>query len=177
VVVLFYSCEDKFPKQERPEKPEESHWRTTHQYFSVKVENVSVVPPYYTIEEIKKVESRRPLSMFRRQNHTDMSFHEYGHGSGSGVRRDGAGRYNFTFDWELSDGILSLTETDDKDPYGGLFLSYNRGAMEWVDWMVEEFSEDKMVLSMEESARMNGIYAGWNEIHTYRYTFERVKTE
>ncbi len=181
VFAFLYSCEKK--PYEKPEEPKDPYWRTTHQYFNLAVDEVW---PYSYSETIKEeLEQETSVEVSDAESYR-LSFIEDGTGFGSGVRHDGVGRFDFAFTWQLSDAgppflpqspdekWLTLTEIG--DGYGGIFFTYDWTAKEWVDWRIEEFTDNKLVLSYFEWREVDDldIGAGWIERHTYRYTFEKV---
>ncbi len=176
---LFASCEEE--PQEKPEEPKDPYWRTTHQYVSVTV-NDDAFPWFF--EEIKELREFETSIEVTEAESYQLSFKEDGTGSGSGVRRDGVGRYNFDFTWQLSDtGPLYLPQLPDEkwltlteigDGYGGMFFTYDRIARDRIVWRVEEFTNTKMVLSFIHLLHVDREHDGWMETHTYRYTFEKV---
>jgi hypothetical protein len=158
-IVFFTSCE---------KESDECAWRTTHQYFSLKVDN----PENYPEDFIDNIEQEISKDVSKAESYR-LSFNKDGTGRGSGVRHYGAGRYDFDFEWEKSDTEISFTEIG--DGYGGIFFTYDWTALENISWEIEEYSANKMVLEMTRWAIVDGEERAWAETHTYRYTFEKVK--
>lgn len=150
-------------KKHEPEADKQPHflvgeWRTTHQEFS---RSVNGVPQQHTLVDVSEAESY------------ELRFKEDGTGFGLGVRLDGEGRYSFLFAWEQTDVLLKIKET--KAGYGGVFFTYDRTALGEVDWTIESADTHKMVLVKTDWILFDGDIGPWEETHTYRYTFERVK--
>lgn len=185
---FFISCE-KTKGGESPILPEEptlfGDWQTTHQYLSVTMSEAT--PSSYT--EMLKEEIEQEVSEdVSEADSYRLSFNDDGTGTGSRVLHYGGGRGDFKFKWELSetgpwwypeqsfdDSWISMEEPF--DGYYGVFSTWDGLALESVDWKIEELTVDKLILSHLEIREVNdsNIGAIWNETHTYRYTFEKVK--
>ncbi len=144
-------------------------WRTTHQEFTLEVTGAV---PSSKLEEIKNDrEQHTSISVSNAESYR-LSFKGGGKGSGSGVRHDGNGRFDFGFTWEISDGFLSYVET--KSGYGGVFIYHNGVALESMSWEIEMITPRKMVLKAVGGANLDAVDAFWTEIYTYRYVFEKM---
>ncbi len=173
-LVMFGSCREK--PVEPPEPPEGQFaevWRTTHHYFSIEV--FSVMPAEF--EERIKAE-REVLSSVdvSEAGEYRLSFREDGTGVGSGMIPEYDDRYNFGFDWQSSDDQLAITWDGNGSGIGGVLCTEHIRAREKVVWIIEEQTSQKMVLSfLAGILDVSGIDGSeWGEIHTCRYTFERV---
>jgi len=174
-VVLFASCTGNEPASSEQEDPTRGQkaadeqetaksfpvgeWRATHQYFKRTVEGLSEInadrPEETSISPAEKDAYR-------------LTFKDDGTGFGSGLAYDGSKRHEFHFEWELSDGLISLRGVDKYS----IFL--HDEYYPTTAWKVEEFSADKMVLWTEWYVIVDLDDGGWHEESTYRYTFEKV---
>ena len=182
-VALFAAC-GKGPVE--PQPPKESYWRTTHEYFCQTLEDSHLYPE----KLVEAINVERSVEVSEEESY-QLTFREDGTGSGSGVRLDGEGRFNFKFTWELSEDKpqgwttpaspdatwISMTEIG--DGYGGIFLTSALSALENAVWEVEEYTDDRMVLSSQHLLLVDGsgefLDRAWEQTLVYRYTFEKVK--
>ncbi len=165
LILTLVSCDGEF--QCTPQSVSGT-WRTTHQEFTLEVNEVL---PRSLWEALKEAREQH-VSIRTSATPYILSFKGGGKGSGSGIRHDGNGRFDFGFEWELRDGILSYVET--RSGYGGVFFTHDWTALSGVSWEIKMVTPQKMVLEMVMWANVDGTNAAWTETYTYRYTFERI---
>lgn len=190
-IALTPSCREK--PVEEPEKPFPiGSWRSAHNSFSLTVQDA--VPS--SLKEMRELETSGAVPEAKSYR---LNFNEDGTGFGSGVLPDGTGRYDFEFNWQLSDNKFTITQTESE--YEGIFyfrlirfkdVVWNEDnttvdeiiwedysyAWEEVIWRIEESSAKEMVLSTStriQHGGPTGIGIQLDETHNYRYTFEKVK--
>jgi hypothetical protein len=187
-ISLFASC-DKEPEED-PKPFPIGVWRTSHEYF-----NLTVADGAHP-EFLKAKREKEASGAVTEADSYRLTFNEDGTGSGSGIRYDAAGRYDFNFTWRLTDGYLTVTMTESE--YGCVLYSdrivwekLSPGAiisgeseiekcmdgLKEVLWMVEKSSTDDMVLatSYRATTTFTDVYIELDETHSFRYTFEKVK--
>ncbi len=188
LAMLFVGCK-KGPKEEpKPEPFPIGTWHTTHQFFNLTVADAH---PGFVKE---KLEQETSVEIPEAKSYRLM-FNEDGTGIGSGSLPNASGWYDFEFTWLLSEDELTITKAESESDgvfylnrlvFNGLVF-IDTGEVEdivWkeqsdaiakVDWMVEESSADKMVLSwsMSTQTRITDIWVEWRETLTYRYTFKK----
>ncbi len=186
--VAFLSSCGKEPKEE-PKPFPIGTWQTNHEYFDLTVDRAE---PAYLKERLEKEVSGAvsDTEAYR------LTFNEDGTGSGSGAYPDGTGWYDFDFTWKLSEQGLSLTKSGDVNVFfyrydswrnvdpldiisGDFVLKKEVDSFDKITWTVEESSVSGMVLSFYFKT-YNHISEGildLKEIHTYRYTFEKVESK
>ena len=162
---------------EPPEPPEEQFaevWHTTNHYFEIEV--VSVFPDFFT-EEIKLIRERVSSVDVSESENYRLSFREDGTGKGSWSHPVTKSQSPFEFQWQSTDGELSLVGAwafVKDDPH----RSYNNN--DPIVWVIESRETDRLVLSTSYDILCDGFIGdidgiGWLEAVTFRYTFEKVK--
>jgi hypothetical protein len=169
---FLFSCEGK--SVNAPEQSADTlsslsgTWYISHKYF-----NKAIDGP----EEIKEKQELETSDKFTEAEAERWTFKKDGTGLGAGVSLDSKKKYDFRFTWRLSD--MSLVMENIKFGNGDASLTHDWTSFESVFWTIEEFTvgkaTGKMVLSQEIMCLVDGEYFPWQEIHTYRYTFLKVK--
>ncbi len=160
-------------KKEQEGPKEIGSWRSVHQHYSLTLD-----PP--VSEALKEAKEKEIFTDVAAAESYKLAFYEDGTGLGSGVRPDGDGRYDFHFTWKVVKGrlFMSLNEKLNDNSYY-IFWAHGMSYPKNVSWAIEEYDADKMVLSAEQLAdvdgQLNGALMPWSETHIIRLTFERVK--
>lgn len=136
-------------------------WHSTHQEFKRIVEKAYPA-------ELNAERSKETSVDTTEEDEYRLSFKEDGTGSGSGLAYGGK-RCDFGFTWKLSDDLIDMSSVGPT-----AIVLPELGSSERRGWTVEEFSADKMVLSVKWTLLVDTTTGGWWEDNTVRYTFERV---
>jgi hypothetical protein len=153
-------------------------WRTTHQYFS---RTIAGAGPYQ--EALSEILARETSVDVSEQESYRLTFRDNGTGSGSGFVPEINWRWDFNFTWKLSDNEITVRGNGSWERgYDTVFVWPEGPRAEWIKWEIESSTANEMVLVMESWRDVDdfdgstiGIPIPWTEIHTYRYTFEKVK--
>jgi hypothetical protein len=139
------------------------NWRSTHRFYS------------RTADEMAPEEIRKETFMETADEFRSYALVFYENGKGTGSLDVGGTVSSHYFRWYPGrDYVLLQSDIYDIQSYWTLSHPSGVGA---GDWYLEESSPRTMVLAKRERRWMGNpeVTGGWNETHTYRFTFEKVE--